>query len=51
MIQRLRQRIVDRRPPVVPEGEVECKEVYVVAGHKGQPEAVTKKAALPGSDA
>ena len=44
MIQQLRQGIVDRRPPVVLEGEVECDEVYVVAGHKGHPEAVKKKA-------
>lgn len=29
-------------------GEVECDEVYVVAGHKGHPEAVKKKAALGG---
>ena len=28
---------------VVLEGEVECDEVYVVAGHKGQPQAVVKK--------
>src|SRR6476469_6406598 len=42
MIGRLRQGIVDRRPPVVLEGEVECDEVYVVAGHKGHPEAVKK---------
>ncbi len=32
MISQLRQGIVDRRPPVVLEGEVECDEVYVVAG-------------------
>jgi transposase-like protein len=44
MIGQLRQGIVDRRPPVVLEGEVECDEVYVVAGHKGHPEAVKKKA-------
>jgi transposase-like protein len=43
MIQLLRQGIVDRRPPVVPDGEVECEEVYVVAGHKGHPEAVQEK--------
>ncbi len=43
MIQQLRQGIVDRRPPVVLEGEVECDEVYVAAGHKGNPEAVKKK--------
>jgi transposase-like protein len=50
MIGQLRQGIVDRRPPAVLEGEVECDEVYVVAGHKGHPEAVEKKAALPGGD-
>ena len=43
MIQQLRQGIVERRPPVVLEGEVECDEVYVVAGHKGHPEAVKKR--------
>jgi transposase-like protein len=47
MIQRLRQGIVERRPPVVLEGEVECDEVYVVAGHKGHPEAVKKKGGPP----
>ena len=51
MIQKLRQGIVDRCPPVVLEGEVECDEVYVVAGHKGHPEAVKKKAASPGGGA
>jgi transposase-like protein len=43
MVQQLRQGIVDRRPAVVLEGEIECDEVYVAAGHKGNPEAVTKK--------
>jgi transposase-like protein len=47
MISRLRQGIVERRPPVVLEGEVECDEVYVVTGHKGHPEAVKKKADHP----
>ena len=51
MIQRLRQGIVERRPPVVLVGEVECDEVYVVAGHKGHPEAVKKKAGPPAEDA
>ena len=51
MIGRLRQGIVDRRPPVVLEGEVECDEVYVVAGHKGHPEAVKKKGGPPAEDA
>jgi hypothetical protein len=50
MIQELRQGIVDRRDPVVLEGEVECDEVYVVAGHKGHTEAVKKKAARPDGD-
>ncbi len=44
MVQLLRQGIVDRRPAVALEGEVECDEVYVVAGHKGNPVAVQKKA-------
>ena len=43
MIRQLRQGIVDRRPPATLSGEVECDEVYVVAGHKGHPEAVKKK--------
>jgi len=29
-------------------GEVECDEVYVVAGHKGNPAAVEEKAARDG---
>jgi transposase-like protein len=43
MVQQLRQGIVDRQPEVGLSGEVECDEVYVVAGHKGHPEAVKKK--------
>lgn len=43
MTKRLRSGIVDKKPAVVLEGEVECDEVYVVAGHKGQPEAVKKR--------
>jgi len=43
MIKQLRQGIADRTDPFVLEGEVECDEVYVVAGHKGHPEAVKKK--------
>ena len=41
-VQQLRQGIVDKRPPVALSGEVECDEVYVVAGHKGHPEAAKK---------
>lgn len=51
MTRRLRSGIVDKKPAVVLEGEVECDEVYVVAGHKGQSEAVKKKAEkLGGTD-
>jgi transposase-like protein len=46
-----RQGIVQRRPEPVLSGEVECDEVYVVAGHKGHPEAVKKKAGFPAEDA
>ena len=51
MIQQLRQGIVERRPAATLSGEVECDEVYVVAGHKGHPQAVKKKAAPGGGDA
>ena len=51
MTMQLRQGIVDRQPPVTLEGEVECDEVYVVAGHKGHPEAVKKRAARADGDA
>jgi hypothetical protein len=37
--------IVDRGPAVVLKGEVECDEVDVVAGHKGNPEALKKERA------
>jgi transposase-like protein len=43
MVQQLRQGIVQRQPPTTLSGAVECDEVYVVAGHKGHPEAVKKK--------
>lgn len=43
MVQQLRQGIVDRSPAVALEGEVGCDEFYVVAGHKGNPEAVKTK--------
>lgn len=47
MITRLRQGIADHQQPLVLEGEVECDEVYVVAGHKGHPEAVKKRTSGP----
>lgn len=43
MVSRLREGIVEHRPEVTLSGEVECDEVYVVAGHKGHPEVVRKK--------
>jgi transposase-like protein len=43
MASQLREGIVQRKPEVTLSGAVECDEVYVVAGHKGHPEAVRKK--------
>jgi transposase-like protein len=43
MASQLREGIVQRKPEVLLSGAVECDEVYVVAGHKGHPEAVRKK--------
>lgn len=43
MAKALRQGIVDKKPDVELSGEVECDEVYVIAGHKGNTEAVKKK--------
>ena len=41
----LRTGVVERKPDVTLEGEVEFDEVYIVAGHKGHPEALKKSAA------
>jgi transposase-like protein len=43
MTEALRQGLTAKLPPVVLRGEVEIDEVYIVAGHKGQPAAVAKK--------
>lgn len=43
MTTQLRAGLVAKVPEVVLEGEVEADEVYVVAGHKGNPAAVKKK--------
>lgn len=43
MTSRLRDGVEARREPSRLSGEVECDEVYVVAGHKGNPNAVKKK--------
>src|SRR3954451_10350086 len=43
MTEQLRRGLAARLPAVVLDGEVEIDEVYVVAGHKGQPKAVAKR--------
>ena len=43
----LRNGIVQQEPNIELSGTVECDEVYVVAGHKGKPEAVKKKDVSP----
>src|SRR5277367_5356916 len=48
MATQLRDGLVARIPEVVLDGEVEADEVYVVAGHKGNPLAVQKKVARDG---
>ena len=45
MTERLRHGLAARTPAATLEGEVEIDEVYVVAGHKGQPAAVAKRGA------
>ena len=42
MTEQLRDGLVAKAPAVELQGEVEVDEVYVVAGHKGQPAAVAK---------
>src|SRR4051794_16186396 len=43
MTEQLRQGLVARMPPAQLQGQVEIDEVYVVAGHKGQPAEVAKR--------
>jgi transposase-like protein len=43
MTEALRHGLAARLPPARLEGEVEIDEVYVVAGHKGNPAAVAKR--------
>jgi transposase-like protein len=43
MTTQLRSGVVELKPESQLEGVVECDEVYLVAGHKGHPEAVKKK--------
>ena len=46
MTEQLRRGLVAKAAPVRLAGEVEIDEVYVVAGHKGQPAAVAKGGGL-----
>jgi transposase-like protein len=46
MTEQLRNGLVAKAPEVKLESEVEIDEVYVVAGHKGQPAAVAKRGGL-----
>jgi hypothetical protein len=48
MTEQLRSGLIAKAPEVELEGEVEIDEVYVVAGHKGQPAAVAKRGGLDG---
>ncbi len=50
MTAQLRSGVVDLKPEPMLEGTVECDEVYIVAGHKGHPEAVKKKGAPDAAD-
>ena len=43
MTEQLRDGLAAKAPDVTLAGEVEVDEVYVVAGHKGQPAAVAKR--------
>ena len=45
MTEQLRAGLTAKIPPVTLAGEVEIDEVYVVAGHKGHPDAVAQKGA------
>jgi transposase-like protein len=51
MTTQLRQGIVTQKTAPTLSGEVECDEVYIVAGHKGQPNEIAKKGALDGDGA
>lgn len=45
----LRKGIVEKKPQASLSKEVECDEVYVVAGHKGRPEVVKKRGGADGA--
>jgi transposase-like protein len=46
MTSQLRAGIVEKKPEVVLSGEVECDELYLIAGFKGQPQEVRKRGGL-----
>jgi len=48
MVTLLRNGILAKEPKVSLSGEVECDEVYIVARHKENPEAVKKKIEMGG---
>ena len=48
MTEHLRQGLASRTPAATLQGEVEADEVYIVAGHKGQPAEVEKRGARDG---
>jgi transposase-like protein len=43
MTEKLRRDVTDKKPKAKLEGDTEIDEVYIVAGHKGNPEAVKKR--------
>ncbi len=49
MTEQLRSGLVAKAPAVELKGEVEIDEVYVVAGHKGQPDEVAKRGGSDGA--
>jgi transposase-like protein len=51
MTSQLRQGIVRKKSSPTLTDEVECDEVYIVAGHKGKPDEVEKKGGAAGADA
>lgn len=49
MTSQLRHGIVSKKPVPTLSAEVECDEVYIVAGHKGKPDEVVKKGGAAGA--
>ena len=46
MTSQLRSGIVEKKPEVILSGEVECDELYLIAGFKGKPAEVRKRGEL-----